>query len=78
MISLEINSRIKIPTVMTIGPCNASRSNAVVMAKLINQDFLYVTNIRLDDKRGIIISASAERGNNRYASDYMLEDIEKY
>lgn len=74
---LEIGNKIKLPSKQSIGPCNADRSNAVVMARMMKQDFLWVTNVRLDAKRGIIISAAALKVD-RQSSDYLLEDIEKY
>lgn len=74
---LRLGDRVKIPTHQTIGSCNASRCNAVIVAKMECNDHLVVTGIR-QDERGSIITAGG-KVNDKYAeSDFRQSDLELY
>lgn len=73
----RLQDKVQIPTIQTIGPCNASRCNAVIAAKMNYNDHLVVTGIR-QDERGTIVTAGG-KFNDKYAeSDFRQSDLELY
>lgn len=72
---LKINDRVKIPTTQTIGPCNPSRCNAVIGARMYLQEYLTVVGTR-EDERGTIVTCSGGDGLNVGHSDFRLSDLQ--
>lgn len=74
---MNIGDKVMIPTIQSIGCCNATRCNAVVYARMYYQDFLTIVGIRKDE-RGAIVTVAAKDGNNYAQSDFMLWDLTRY
>lgn len=74
---MNIGDKVKIPTIQSVGACNAARCNAVIAAKMYYQDYLTVCNIR-QDERGSIITAAGLDGNYYAESDFRESDLELY
>ena len=73
----RLQDKVKIPTIQTIVPCNASRCNAVIAAKMNYNDHLVITGIR-HDERGTIITATGVCNQYYAGSDFMESDLELY